>query len=294
MIITLPASRELFTLPPHLPPRSCPFPDSLLHYYIANPSKSDDYNRDIVDPTLKITLSILNAAHRNSSIKRVVITSSAVTLISYAWMFGPPPAAPDQTLYTAADINSDSSGPYSTAMEAYFAAKTLSRIATRKFMEEEQPEFEVVNLLPTVVFGPDELATNTKELVSGGNTLALGPLLYPDFSQVMGATVHIDDVARAHIDALKLSVSGNKDYILSSNAPGGFNWEESKGYIRRSFPEAVDNGILRLDACEKGRRAWRLDTSDTEENFGWSFITFEETLRGVVGQYLHLLEMEKK
>ncbi|KAK4955308.1 hypothetical protein LTR10_007503 [Elasticomyces elasticus] len=263
--------------------------------HIASPVaiESGDYDRDIIDPASNMTLSILHAAHRSPSIKRVVITSSAITLISFAWMFGPAPASPDLTLFTADDINSSIAGPYGSSIEAYFASKTLSRIATTKFMEEEKPEFELVNLLPTVVFGPDELATNAAGLVTSGNYLALGPFLDVNVPQMMGATVHVDDVARAHIDALKPSVQGNKDYILSSDAPDGFDWEGAQNYVGKSFPEAVEKGTLKLGASLSAR-AWRLDTQETEKGFGWKFVSFEETLKELVGQYLKLVAAEKE
>ncbi|KAK4929018.1 hypothetical protein LTR49_004215 [Elasticomyces elasticus] len=261
--------------------------------YEANPLQSGDYDRDIIDPASNMTLSILNAAHRSPSIKRVVITSSAITLISFAWMFGPAPASPDLTLFTADDINSNIAGPYGSSIEAYFASKTLSRIATRKFMEEEKPEFELVNLLPTVVFGPDELAKDAPGLVTSGNYLALGPFLDVNVPQMMGATVHVDDVARAHIDALKPSVQGNKDYILSSDAPDGFDWEGAQNYVGKSFPEAVEKGTLKLGASLSAR-AWRLDIRETEKGFGWKLVSFEETLKELVGQYLKLVAAEKE
>lgn len=208
-------------------------------------------------------------------------------------MFGPPPASPDLTLFTAADINSNITGPYGSSMEAYFASKTVSRIATRKFMEEEKPEFEFVNLLPSVVFGPDELATNAAELVTSGNYLALGPLLDSNTPLMVGATVHVDDVARAHIDALKPSVQGNKEYILSSDAPDGIHWEDAQNYVKKFFPEAVENGTLKLGASTMAR-IWRLDTRETEKEFGWEFVSFKETLKELVGQYLNFVAAEKK
>lgn len=253
--------------------------------------QSDDYDRDIIDPALNVTLSILNAAHRTPSIKRVVITSSAVTLISFAWMFGPAPASPDPRLFTAADINSDIAGPYGSSMEAYFASKTLSRMATRKFMEEKKPEFEFVNLLPTVVFGPDERATTAAELVTAGNSLVLGPLLDINVPQVVGAAVHVDDTARAHIDALKPNVQGNRDYILSSDAPDGFDWEDAQNHVGQSFPDAVENGTLKLGASRMAR-IWRLETRDTEKEFGWKFVSFQETLKGLAEQYLKFVAAE--
>jgi len=152
-------------------------------------------------------------------------------------------------------------------------------------MEEEKPEFEFVNLLPTVVFGPDELATNAAELVTSGNSLVLSPLLDVNIPQMVGATVHVDDTARAHIDALKPSVQGNKDYILTSDAPDGFDWKDAQNYVRKFFPEAVKNGTLKLGGSLTAR-IWRLDTRETEKEFGWKFVSFHETLKELVGQYL--------
>lgn len=240
-----------------------------------------------------MTRSILDAAHRTPSIKRVVITSSAITLISFAWMFDPAPTPPDLTLFTAADINSNTAGPYGSSMEAYFASKTLTRMATKEFMKEERRGFEFVNLLPTVVIGPDELPTTAVGLVAAGNSLALGPLLDSNVPQMMGAAVHVDDVARAHIDALKYSVPGNKDYILSADAPDGVDWEVAKDYIGKAFAEAVENGTLTLGSSMKAKM-WRLDTRETEKEFGWKFVSFKETLRELVGQYLKFVEAEKK
>lgn len=178
-------------------------------------------------------------------------------------------------------------------MEAYFAAKTLSRIATTKFMETEKPGFEFVNLLPSVVFGPDELATSAAELVANGNSLALPPLLDGRTPQMASATVHVDDVARAHLDALKPSVPGNKGYILSSDGPDGVAWDDAKSFIGKAFPEAVNSGVLKLEASS-GAKLWRLDTRETETVFGWKFVSYQETLKELVGQYLGFLEAEKK
>ncbi len=61
------------------------------------------------------------------------------------------------------------------------------------------------------MFGPDELATNATELMSAARAVVLGLLMEGKFPEIIGATIHVDDVARIHINALKPSVSGNKD-----------------------------------------------------------------------------------
>jgi nucleoside-diphosphate-sugar epimerase len=258
----------------------------------ANLLQTDDYDRDIISPAVKMTLAVLNAAHRTPSVKRVVITSSAVTLVSFAWMFGPAPPNPDLTLFTAADINLELAKA-SSSMEAYFASKTLSRIATKEFMEKEKPSFEFVNLMPTMVFGPDELATNAQGLMSNANGLVLGALMDVKMPRMVGATVHVDDVARAHIDGLESSVPGNREYILSSDVLEGICWEDAESNVKRNFPEAVEKGIFKLEGSMP-LNPWRLDTRETEDAFGWKPISFEETVRELVEQYLGFIEVEKK
>jgi len=207
-------------------------------------------------------------------------------------MFGPGPPTTDLTLFTAADINSKPTKA-SSAMEAYFASKTLSRLATKEFMEKEKPNFEFVNLLPTMVVGPDEMATNVQELMTSSRGMVLGALMEVKMPEMIGATVHVDDVARAHIDGLKAAVPGNRDYILSSDVPEGICWEDAKKAIQSNFPEAVEKGILKLKGS-MALRPWRLDTRETEEAFGWKPISFTETVKELVEQYLRFIEAEKK
>jgi nucleoside-diphosphate-sugar epimerase len=206
-------------------------------------------------------------------------------------MFGPAPPKPDLTLFTAADINSNPAKA-SSAMEAYFVSKTLSRIAIKEFMEKEKPSFEFVNLLPTVVFGPDEQATNVQELMTNTRGMVLGALIDVKMPGMIGAMVHVDDVAKAHLSGLESSVPGNRDYILSSDVPEGICWEDAEDVVKRNFPEAVEKGILKLEGS-MALRPWRLDTKETEEAFGWKPISFRETVKELVEQYLGFIEAEK-
>lgn len=246
--------------------------------------QTDDYDRDIVDPAIKITLSILNAAHVVPSVKRVVLTSSATTLVPYDWMYGPR-STPDLTLFTPENINTSPRKLYRSSMEAYFASKALTRVATHDFIASHQPSFEFVNLLPAVALGPDELATSAADLMVGTRTLVLGPIQEAQFPEMIGAMVHVNDVARAHVDALKPSIPGNKTYILSSDAPEGIIWEDMKIIVKREFPTAVESGVLGLRGSIATRK-WRLDTSETEKAFGWKCMSFDKTVKELVGQYL--------
>lgn len=188
--------------------------------------------------------------------------------------------------YTELDINSSPTTPYHSAMEAYWSSKALSRLLTHSFLTSNpKSHFEIVNLLPTVVIGPDELATSTSELLTAMRVLAMGPLLGQKIeSPMVGVQVHVDDVARAHVDALNSRVPGNRDYVLSSDGIDGIVWDDVKVMFK-------GEGKLKLDGSMPTIK-WRLDVSSTEKAFGWKCKSFEETMRGLVGQYLELLQLD--
>jgi len=191
---------------------------------------------------------------------------------------------------TERDINSHPTKPFHSSMEAYWASKALSRLAAHKFRTEKNPHFEIINLLPSVVIGPDELAMKSSELLIGTRALAMAPLLgVKSEIPLVGQQVHVDDVARAHVDALDTRVPGNADYILSSDGADGIEWDDANGM----FKGEGGKGKLKLDGSLPTTK-WRIDSSTTERAFGWKCQSFKETMSDLVGQYLGLLESESE
>ena len=86
---------------------------------------------------------------------------------------------------------------------------------------------------------------------------------------------------------------GTKTIFLSSDAPDGIDWKDAQNYVRKFFPEAVENGTLKLGGSLRAR-IWRLDIRETEKEFGWKFVSFEETLKELVAQHLKFVAAEKK
>ncbi|KAK0757269.1 hypothetical protein N5P37_009988 [Trichoderma harzianum] len=264
---------------------------SIIH--IASPlaHESDDYERDIISPAISMVTTVLEAAANVPSVRRIVITSSCVTLIPFEWNM-----APDSVrLYSASDINSDPQKPYGSAMEAYWASKAYSRIATRDFIEKKKPHFDFVHLLPSVVFGPDERippSGSVDELLKDNRAAVLAPALDGSTNSsfpFVGVPVHVADVARAHVDAVDSArIPGNTEYILSSDTPEGVVWDRDVAAVaKKYFPGEVQSKLLPLEGtlpCIK----WRLDGDATEKAFGWKFIGFEQTIRELLAQYLKL------
>ncbi|KAL7812678.1 NAD(P)-binding protein [Trichoderma aethiopicum] len=264
---------------------------SIIH--IASPlaRESEDCEQDIVKPAISMINTVLEAAAKVPSVRRIVITSSCVTLIPFEWNFHPD----SERLYSVSDINSNPEKPYGSAMEAYWASKAYARLATPAFIAANKPHFDYVHLLPSVVFGPDErIPPNgaAEELLKDSRAAVIAPALDGSTNSpfpFVGVPVHVADVARAHVDAVDSTrIPGNTEYILSSDTPEGIVWDRDTAAVaRKYFPEEVGSGLLPLQGtlpCIK----FRLDGASTERVFGWKFVSFEQTMRELLGQYLSL------
>ncbi|KAJ6086286.1 NAD(P)-binding protein [Penicillium sp. IBT 16267x] len=285
--------------------------------HLASPLaiESNDYESSIIKPTVSMVTTILEAARRVKTIRRVILTSSCVTLIPFEWNMKPDSErlytgkdySPEHTRKhvlihsTENDLNDQVAGPFSSAMEAYWASKALARMATKGFISQGNPQFDIVNLLPSVVIGPDDRLlhneTATRDnLLEGTRGAVLAPALTSSLNSpfdYVGVPVHVADVARAHVDAVdKARVPGNCEYILCSNTPEGVVWNRDIQKIARQyFPDDVENKNLPLEGS-LGTVKWRIEALRSERIFGWQFTSFEETMRELIEQYLQLRRAE--
>lgn len=182
-------------------------------------------------------------------------------------------------------------------MQAYWASKALARNATKSFVQDTKPQFDFVNLLPSVVIGPDHRldhnSSATKDkLLHGARASVLACALTSAHNSsfpYVGTPVHVADVARAHVDAIDADrVAGNSEFILSSDTPDGVVWNRDvQDICKRYFPEEVSNGLLPLEGSLTAV-IWRLDVKETERAFGWRFMSFEHTMKDLISQYVQL------
>ncbi|KAL2813040.1 hypothetical protein BDW59DRAFT_178335 [Aspergillus cavernicola] len=208
-----------------------------------------------------------------------------------------------ERLYTSNDLNTSLTNTPTTPMEAYWISKALARLATKTFKQTHAntPHFDYVNLLPGVVIGPDDrlIPSQTNKDISANDVLegtraaVLAPALTKEISSpfpYVNVPVHVADVARAHVDAVDAGVvEGDREYILCSSGSGeDVEWDRDvRGVVRRWFPEEVEMGMFPL-LGGLGTVKWRVDGGETERVFGWRFRGFEETVKGLVAQWLEL------
>ncbi|GKT43632.1 putative uncharacterized oxidoreductase [Colletotrichum spaethianum] len=260
--------------------------------HVASPLAitSDNLRRDVVEPAITATLRVLESAIKVPSVKRVVITSSIAALLSWEYI-----NSDDVTkVFTARDTY-DPPGPetqFQSPLHAYGAAKALALQATERFIKDENPSFDVINIMPSMVIGRNELNTTKEEVASGTNNNVMGLLLEAKIPMpVLGVSVHVNDVAKAHIDALNPAIPGNKNFICSSGGLNGTRWDNAKDTAKRYFSKAVSDGFLSLDGTT-ATRPIQLDASDTEQTFGWKFLGFEDQVKSVLEHYLEFLEAD--
>lgn len=182
----------------------------------------------------------------------------------------------------------DPAGPFVAPIEAYAVAKSHALAASERFIEEKQPAFDIVSILPSMVIGKNELNTKKEDLQTGTNSAVIGPLIgVASETPFLGASVHLHDVARAHVDALDAAMPGNRRLLCTSGGQQGTTWDDVKDIASRLYGEQISKGMFTLTGTSPSRPL-RLNAAETEKLLGWKFAGFEEQVRSVVDHYVEL------
>ncbi|KAK1995019.1 NAD dependent epimerase/dehydratase [Colletotrichum falcatum] len=258
---------------------------SVIH--VASPlATADSVPRELhqeyfIQPAVRGTLGMLEAARRAGTVRRVVITSSIVALAPVDQLEGRERRAGPVLPHERAGFRPE---PYESEFAAYAASKVAALVGAEAWIARERPSFEVVHLHPSFVIGRNDVATTTAEAMRGTNAVILATLLGKKWGcSFAGATVHVDDVARAHVRALSPSVPGDRSYVLSTRA----RWNDAKLIAKRAFPEAVERKLV-CSSGSVGTVAIDFDASATEAVFGFRLRGFEDQVRSVVAHYVEL------
>ncbi|GKT60965.1 3-beta hydroxysteroid dehydrogenase [Colletotrichum tofieldiae] len=241
----------------------------------------DQHQEYFIQPAVRGTLGMLEAAKRAGTVRRVVITSSVVALASVEEMEGrerrTTPVQPEERAGFKPE-------PYESEFAAYAASKVAALKGAEAWLARERPAFDVVHLHPSFVLGRNDIATSTNEAMRGTNAVVLATLRGKKWGCAFaGATVHVDDVARAHVQALRPSVPGNRSYVLSTRA----RWNDAKLISKRAFPEAFERKLF-SSGGSVGTTALEFDSSATEAVFGFHLQGFEAQIKSLVAHFVEL------
>lgn len=183
--------------------------DAIMH--IASPFILDfkDAQKDLIDPALKGTQNVLQAANRSGTVQKIILTSSA------AAVYGDNIDMKEQGLneFTEDHFNDTSSLQH----QPYSYSKVLAEKEAWK-MVEQQDQWKLVVINPSFVMGPtlnplgdSESLKVMKNILTGKYNLGAPALMY--------GFVDVRDVADAHILALENESAAGR-HILAERTDG--------------------------------------------------------------------------
>lgn len=254
--------------------------DAIFHMASPYVMNVKDPQRDLVDPAVRGTLSMLEAATRSARVKRVVLTSSMAAITD----------EPDGRVLTEKDWNTESSltrNPY------YFSKAEAERVAWA-FMKEHSPSFDLIAINPFLVIGPshgESINTSNQTFVDIINGQ------YPAIMALEWGFVDVRDVAAAHIAAMDTPEASGR-YICAS---GNLSMDDvvalmrEEGYGVAKLPKmrmtgAIGTALMKAASYTQGPgigsylrthlgRTPRFDNSKIRSDLNIDFRSPEESVR---------------
>ncbi|RDW60933.1 hypothetical protein BP6252_12316 [Coleophoma cylindrospora] len=247
--------------------------DGVIHTASPFQLNVEDNVRDLLDPAIKGTTSVLTSVQKcNPSVQRVVITGSFACMVDLSKGTRP------GYVYTEKDWNPVT---YETASKketdgetAYCASKAFAERAAYDFVEENKPNFTIATLDPPMVYGPSlnaisdlsKLNTSSADiyrLMNGSEKTVPNTAFY--------AFVDVRDLGEAHVRAYESPAAANERFAITGSR---YTYQQICDIIRREFPEKkhlVPEGMPGYDgpesyalSNEKARRVLEMEFRDLE------------------------------
>lgn len=175
-------------------------------YFLAQPK---DPHRQLIQPARDGTLNVLASVDKTTSVRRVVLTSSVVTLYNDACDVG---AEAKHTL-----CESDTNTNRDLHHNPYAYSKTVAEQAAWE-VHDRQQRWDLITLHPGAIFGPslskrtDATSVSMMRQFLNGSFLSGVPRLW------LGL-VDVRDVARAHIRAALQRHAGRRYIVVAESLP---------------------------------------------------------------------------
>ncbi|KAK4049955.1 hypothetical protein OIV83_003779 [Microbotryomycetes sp. JL201] len=249
---------------------------SPFHFNVQDPHK------DLINPAVNGTQSILKSASKEPKVQRIVITSSFASIVN--------PRDPVHT-YNEEEWNEyspkqvEQHGKDTEPSQSYRASKVLAEKSAWKFVKDNDSTFDLVTICPPLILGPiihdctDPKSLNTS--CAGFNAFLQGQKKPEDAESFAGFYVDVRDVAQIHVDALTTPEAGGNRFIVSHEA---FCWQnlldvlfsnDKHKDLADKFPKAVQGTAgSQLDKSKTNI----LDASKAQKVFGWKPIDKEKTV----------------
>ncbi|KAF4949570.1 hypothetical protein FSARC_13435, partial [Fusarium sarcochroum] len=238
----------------------------------------DQLEEVLVTTSVNGSLGILKSAHEKSkTVKRIVMTSSTVAI------------APSEVYTQNTKAREVLRGPdnrvkilpppYDSELQAYCIGKAAALAASEAFVRDNTTSFDLISIMPSWVFGKDELMTSTQGIRTDStrtliNCLLKGQKIEPAISNAILCA----DVARAHVKALDPSIEGNQSFLINTDG----RWEDMIPIAKKYFPEAFDSGFFK-DQPPQPTTSLKWDSSKVKDVLDIDLASYDTMIKEVVG-----------
>ncbi|KAK8073956.1 hypothetical protein PG994_004855 [Apiospora phragmitis] len=190
--------------------------------------------------------------------------------------------------------------PYKSQLHAYCAAKTASLKAAETFMKDQAPPFDLISIMPSLIFGKDELATGTdstrmlmyrllpQKASNDAGDASAGSSLEQEEIAAVGNAVLCTDVARAHVRALDPDIKGSQSFVLNIDA----RWEDTVPIAKAHITQAFGSGLFHPASPKWTTVPLKWDTTKVRDVLGIELATYDVMVKEVVGEYLEMMRTE--
>lgn len=265
------------------------YPDIEYVIHAASPVISDpqDVVNEVLEPAIKGTKSIANSAiEHGKNVSHFVLTSSFIAARNSI----------DPSTQDVINEESKNSVTYQAATDdprnGYAASKTLGENALLDIVKKQQPKFKVTSILPSYVFGRPAVD------VDAPSKLTSPQIVYDIIKNASNqraeqasnggnSYIHVNDVAEAHVQALK--VPSDKPIRRWLLAAGYFQPQQIIDIVHERLPELrIPRGKpLSSEDIEKSEsKLPKIDASKTQEELGITFKSLDETVYDTVKYFV--------
>ncbi|KAI1260391.1 ketoreductase [Xylariaceae sp. FL1019] len=232
---------------------------------------------EFLDPAIKGTTGLLKSIKRHAqTVERVVITSSSAAILNpknHAKVY-------DETYWAPTTWQDAIKDP---EQYAYVASKVYSERAAWKFIEDERPNFDLVVINSTYVFGPIQRNLSSLEAMNTSNH-RIRDMMQGKMKEKLHPTapvftwVDVRDVAAAHRNALTVqNAGGHRFYVVG----GHFSNKEICDIIRVRFPSLASR-LPEDPVDDLPHDVYHFDNSRSRQVLGLKYTDLERSVSDTV------------
>ncbi|ETW05152.1 hypothetical protein H310_04159 [Aphanomyces invadans] len=243
--------------------------DVVLH--TASPFFLTDQTRDsLVEPAVKGTLNVLRSVARTPSVRRVVLTSSTISIYGHCG------TKPDSHVFTEEDWSHEEL--MAERKMWYGLSKTIAEREAWEFVRSlVNPHFDMVTMCPTWILGPmlqPELNESSKKIYDYmvGNT--------KEIMNTVKAMVDVRDVALAHIVGFENPQASGR-YLLIGACPSE---QEIANAVKNAYHSALTPEAPVFEECAA---PLLYDCSKAEKELGIRFRNIQEMVQETCDSLRH-------